>query len=378
MINRVLIVNDSHMERKMAGELLKANFAVFEAASGQEAHRFLETQEVDLIVLDNVMKDETGYIVAKELRLLKQFDNIPLILLSSNENPLNELEAFESGFNAYLNKSDIEERLQDLVESFNKKQLERSVRVLVVDDSRMIRAMLSCTFMKEGFTVKTANSGEEAIEILKNFKPSFITMDVEMGGIDGFQTSSMIRNNSELKDIPIIMISSLDTVESTVKAFESGIVEYFLKPFEPIKIINYIKDIIIRLNQPSSERILVYAKSHSNQHILKYLLSKNGYKIHVAEYVDDIWHWIKQENINLILFDFDEGDLTPGFHLCKEIKQILKQLNLDIPLIVVTSILNKYAIIEAFRNGADDYISKPFNLQELLIRVRTHLTAHSR
>ena len=244
MITRVLIVNDSHIERTIVKGSLSDDYMVFEASSGLETYDILDKEEVDIIFLDNLMKDETGYEIAKRLRKDHKYDNTPIVLMSSNDSPIDEMEAFESGFNAYLHKSKIKE-IVPLIKSLEKKSIEKSVKVLVVDDSKIIRSMLTYTFEKEGYTVKSAESGEEAIEILKEYTPHFITLDVEMEGIDGFQTAKLIRSNPKTMDIPIIMITNLDTPESQLKGFESGVMDYFTKPFEPIKLVQYVKKLIV-------------------------------------------------------------------------------------------------------------------------------------
>ncbi|MFW5799753.1 MAG: response regulator, partial [Spirochaetota bacterium] len=372
MIRRVLIVNDSHIERTIAKESLSDDYMVFEANSGLEAYDILDKEEVDIIFLDNLMKDETGYDIAKRLRKNHKYDNTPIVLMTSNDNPINELEAFESGFNAYLHKSKIKE-IVSLIKSLEKSNLENPVKVLIVDDSRIIRTMLSYTFNKEGFTIKTAENGKEALEILKTYKPDFITMDVDMPGIDGYHTSKLIRGNPETTDIPIIMITSVNSVESRIKGFESGVVEYYTKPFEPMELIEYIKNVILKINNPVNKKILLIEETLSTQHFISYTLSKNGFEVICLSKTDEIWNVYKKEKIDLILIDFDLG-ITQSYDLCKRLKEESTKQNKHIPIIVITSIQNKHAIIESFRMGADDYISRPFTTQELIIRVLTHLS----
>lgn len=373
MINRVLIVNDSHIERVIAKEKLSSNFVVFEADGSNSAYEVLENEPVDIIFLDNVMKGETGYDIAKELRRDKKYDNIPIVLMTSNDDPIDMENAFESGFNAYLHKSEISKKIIPTIESFENKELSEPVKVLVVDDSRIIRTMLSYTFRKEGFTVKKAENGEEAIKILNDFKPNFITMDVEMPGIDGFQTSKMIKSNPEYAEIPIIMITNIDTVEARVKGFEAGVVEYFTKPFEPIKLIEYVKNVVLKLNEPTDNKILVIEESIQTQHIISYTLKKHGYHVICLSKIDEIWDVFTKETFDLVLVDFDLG-ITKSYDLIRRLKEKTVELGLDIPIIVITSITNKFAIIESFRSGADDYISRPFSPQELIIRILTHLS----
>jgi signal transduction histidine kinase len=169
------------------------------------------------------------------------------------------------------------------------------------------------------------------------------------------------------------MITSLDTVESRVKGFEAGLVEYFTKPFEPIKLVDYIKNVILKLNDTFNKKILVVEDTLSTQHIISYSLNKHGFDVVCLSNSSEIWNTFNHDKYDLMLIDFDLG-ITRSYELIQRIKERSKERNQYIPIIVITSITNKYAIIESFRKGADDYISKPITEQELIIRVLTHIS----
>lgn len=247
MISRILIVNDSRIERATTKQLLSKDYMVFEAENSDMAFDVLSSETIDLILMDNLLKDETGYEITKKIRHDKRYEHIPVVLMSSNDNPIDEMKAFESGFNAYLQKQHIKDEIHTLILSFQKKELTKQITALIVDDEKIIRNLLKYTFEKEGFSVKCANSGETAVELLKEFRPDFITMDAEMPGIDGFQTAKMIRSYPETTDIPIIMITSLNNPESQIKSFESGIMDYFTKPFQPAELVKHIKKNILNM-----------------------------------------------------------------------------------------------------------------------------------
>lgn len=373
MINRVLIVNDNSLERMIVKSALSNTYSLEEAASGEEAFMLLEQYDFDVIILDNILEHETGYEIATQLRSDSRYEHIPLLLMSGNISPEDELKAFESGFSGYLPKTGRNEKILELIRQFEDKQLEEPQSVLVVDDSKVIRAMLSNTFRKEGFTVETAENGEKAIEKLKTYRPHFITMDVEMPGIDGFQTSKLIHTNPDTENIPIIIISSVDTVESHIKALEAGVSEYFVKPFEPVKLINYVKNVIINQNKRPDTKVLIVGKSKKSHHLLTYSLEKHSIASITVNRTADAMNKISHETIDLVIFDFDTEKNPPKFSSMKEMKAKIKELHLDVPIFVLTSVSNKNAILEAFRHGADDYLTSPVSEQELVIRIKTHL-----
>lgn len=373
MINRVLIVNDNSLERMIVKSALSNTYSLEEAASGEEAFMLIEQYDFDVIILDNILENETGYEIATQLRSDSRFEHIPLLLMSGNISPEDELKAFESGFSGYLPKTGRNEKILELIRQFEDKQLEEPHNVLVVDDSKVIRAMLSNTFRKEGFTVETAENGEKAIEKLKTYRPHFITMDVEMPGIDGFQASKIIHTNPETEDIPIIIISSVDTVESHLKALDAGVAEYFVKPFEPVKLIEYVKSVIMNQNKRPDTRVLIIGKSKKSHHLLTYALEKYSMASITVNRTGKAIDIVSRETIDLIIFDFDTEKNPPKFSSIKELKNKIKELGLKIPVFVLTAVSDKNAVLEAFRHGADDYLTSPLSEQELIIRVKTHL-----
>ena len=100
--------------------------------------------------------------------------------------------------------------------------------VMLIDDEEGIRESLSGIFEDEGYSVLTASSGEEALNILKEQNPDLILLDVWLPGIDGIQTLNEIK---KLKpDLPVIMISGHGNIELAVKATRNGAYDFLEKP----------------------------------------------------------------------------------------------------------------------------------------------------
>ena len=106
------------------------------------------------------------------------------------------------------------------------------MRVLIIDDSRANRMVLQ-KFMKEfGFESVEAESGLDAIWALKrNADIDLITVDYNMPRMNGVQFARLVREKPELSHIPILMITSENTAERQEEAFEAGVNEFLMKPF---------------------------------------------------------------------------------------------------------------------------------------------------
>ena len=106
-------------------------------------------------------------------------------------------------------------------------------KILIVDDSPTERYYLTDILVKNGFTVTTAENGEEAFLKIKADKPHLILMDVVMPGANGFQVTRAISKDPELADVPIIICSSKNQETDRVWGLRQGAREYLIKPVDP-------------------------------------------------------------------------------------------------------------------------------------------------
>ena len=106
--------------------------------------------------------------------------------------------------------------------------------LLVVDDNAMNRDLLTRQLVREGYGVFTAASGKEALEKLRLHDVDLILLDVMMPEMDGIQVLEHIQRDPVLCEIPAVMISALDEIDSVARCIEKGAVDYFAKPFDPV------------------------------------------------------------------------------------------------------------------------------------------------
>ncbi|HVU18916.1 MAG TPA: adenylate/guanylate cyclase domain-containing protein [Candidatus Didemnitutus sp.] len=107
-------------------------------------------------------------------------------------------------------------------------------RLLVVDDDEMNREMLARRLVKLGYDVTEAADGRIALQKLKEGNFDLILLDIVMPQLDGFQTLEFMKADPRLRHLPVIMITALDDVESTVRCIEAGAEDFVPKPFNPI------------------------------------------------------------------------------------------------------------------------------------------------
>jgi len=108
-------------------------------------------------------------------------------------------------------------------------------RILVVDDNDDNRYTLTLYLELEGYsTIEVAHDGEQAIERLKAQSFDLVLLDVMMPKVDGYQVLAWVAAQLQLRDLPIIMISALNEIDSVVRCVALGAVDYLMKPFNPV------------------------------------------------------------------------------------------------------------------------------------------------
>jgi twitching motility two-component system response regulator PilH len=105
-------------------------------------------------------------------------------------------------------------------------------KVLVVDDSKTEQLYITDILNKNGFSVRTANSAEEALQRLEEEKPDLILMDVVMPGQNGFQVTRAITRDPRFADLPVIMCTSKNQETDRVWAMRQGARDYVTKPVD--------------------------------------------------------------------------------------------------------------------------------------------------
>jgi two-component system cell cycle sensor histidine kinase/response regulator CckA len=135
--------------------------------------------------------------------------------------------------------------------------VQRPSHILVVDDDEIIREIAQQTLTESGFKVSEAENGLRAIEALKKLRPDIILLDVMMPEMDGFTATSAIRKMAgSLKHTPILIMTSLDDMDSINKAFESGATDFITKPINWTILVERIRFVIRAVQMMETQKQL--------------------------------------------------------------------------------------------------------------------------
>jgi class 3 adenylate cyclase len=106
--------------------------------------------------------------------------------------------------------------------------------ILVVDDNASNRDLLIRRLSRKGYRVTTAEDGASAIAFATNHRPDLVLLDLMMPGISGFEVLRRLKADAGTRHVPVIMMSALDELDSTVRCIEAGAEDYLPKPFNPV------------------------------------------------------------------------------------------------------------------------------------------------
>jgi CheY-like chemotaxis protein len=121
------------------------------------------------------------------------------------------------------------------------------ILILVVDDSADNVAMISLDLQQLGYRVVTASNGEDAIRVATQTRPNLILMDISMPTLDGLGATRRIREDEELRDVPIIAVTAFGTEGFQRAAYDAGVSGYITKPIN----LERMHQLIARLLSPS-------------------------------------------------------------------------------------------------------------------------------
>ncbi|PTD98084.1 EAL domain-containing response regulator [Pseudothauera lacus] len=258
-------------------------------------------------------------------------------------------------------------------------------RVLIVDDvPENLHALKG--ILGDEFALSAATSGEKALELARRVPPpELILLDIRMPGMDGYSVLSALKVDAATADIPVIFVTALDDAADEARGLQLGVADYITKPVNPgllkarmrnlLELRRYrshplLLDVSARLRPGEPPALLVVDDVPENIHGLIEVL-KDEYRIMVARSGARALEIVHGETPpDLVLLDVVMPEMD-GYEVCRRIKETVGGNR--IPVLFVTVIDAPADKVRGFELGAADFISKPFDIDEVRARIRTHL-----
>ncbi len=373
---KIIVIDDSSTVRKVIESYLKDKYEVVFVKDDKFSDSIfvIKKEKPSLVLLDVNLgkKGVDGYKICREIREDDEVEKIPVVMMSGTDEELDVYEAFLSGTNIFIRKPFSKEKLLGVIEKllFPKKEFKKE-KILIVDDSKSLRAILRHELEEGGYEIFEASSGESAIEIAREKNPDLIILDYEMEGLNGIETAKLLKENIRTYDISLLMLSSNDSPQIISEAFNAGIAEYFIKPFKKGELLSYVEDVLSSLKKKGTEKVkvLVIDDSRVQRASIVHLLKKIGYDVKEEESGKEALQIIKSDsNIDFVITDIFLKDIN-GIELSKQLKRERPSLF----VIGVSSTRNRDTVVKALRSGMDEFIHLPVYEEELSLRIRMHL-----
>ena len=123
-------------------------------------------------------------------------------------------------------------------------EYERQPRVLVVEDDDAIAQVLQRSLRMEGYEVRVAEDGISALDLAHGFLPDLVILDLGLPKLDGIEVAKALRNSDD--DVPILVLTARDAVESRVEGLDAGADDYLVKPFERQELLARLRALLRR------------------------------------------------------------------------------------------------------------------------------------
>jgi two-component system alkaline phosphatase synthesis response regulator PhoP len=154
--------------------------------------------------------------------------------------------------------------------------------ILIVDDERDILDLIEYNLKKEGFVVVTAEDGEEGIERARQIRPDLVLLDIMMPKMDGLEVIDMMRQDANLKDIPVIFLTARSDEKTEVKGLDRGADDFLTKPISTTKLVSRIKAVLRRYAEDEADEKVI------TRHDLtidrdRYIVIRNGVEHHLPK-----------------------------------------------------------------------------------------------
>ncbi|HVF26076.1 MAG TPA: PAS domain S-box protein, partial [Anaerolineales bacterium] len=253
-----------------------------------------------------------------------------------------------------------------------------AARILVIDDNQTNRLILTKNMEAMGCRVEAVSSGAKGLESLRNAHRTgdpyhVVLLDMQMPGMDGEQTTRAIKSDPAVKDVKVLMLTSMGHRGDASRLEALGCSGYLLKPVKQQMLFDAVITVLGREKEESSGlitrhilaeqrkadlRLLLAEDNPINQKVAVTVLQKAGYSVDAVGNGLDVLPRIKANHYNVVLMDVQMPGMD-GFEATQQIREWEKALGTHIPIIAMTAHAMQGDRERCLAAGMDDYITKP-------------------
>jgi two-component system cell cycle response regulator len=399
----VLVVEDNDLNKKLVKTLLTiSNYHCLEAGSAEEGIRLAKSHRPDLILMDIELPGMDGLTATRIIRNDHGTREIPILALTAYAMDGDEAKAREAGCDGYITKpfevrvfSETVHRHLSMRPTLSPSgKTAGGHRILIVDDEPLNVKLTGARLASKGYRIFSASDGNQALEIVHRERPDLILLDIMMPGRDGYEITRILKQHPEYQDIPIILVTALDGEDDKKRGLDAGADEFLNKPVNYTELEARVLS-LIRLKQyqeqlgtrkaseslmvktgeePSSPLqeelpvVLLVEDDEMEARLMQACLSDLSCAVRRVRDGKEALEAVAREKVDVMLLDIVLPNMD-GFEVCRRLKE--KEETLPVQIVMVTSLNDLQDKIRGLEVGADDYLVKPLNREELCARVRS-------
>jgi two-component system NtrC family sensor kinase len=378
-VSAILVVDDSLTVRMdLIDALDNAGLRSVGCASLAEAREAMRSHVIALAILDVRLPDGDGIDFLEELRADPRYAELPILMLSSEAEVKDRIRGLRTGANDYIGKPYDTPAMIDRIRQLISGGSVPARLVLVIDDSPTFRAAITDALARDGYATVAAAGGPEGLRIAAAQRPAAIIVDGSMPDMDGAAVIRRVRLDPALRTIPCVLLTGSDNAAEEIYALNAGADAFVRKESDAELILARLRAVMRTAHSEpadsvsllSPKRILAVDDSITYLMSLADQLRDEGYDVAQATSGEEALDLLAVQHVDCILLDRIMPGLS-GTETCERIKAA--PVVRDIPLIMLTSLESREAMIDGFSAGADDFISKSSGLDVLKARVQAQI-----
>ena len=242
--------------------------------------------------------------------------------------------------------------------------------ILLADDSPLIHRHTVPILEDEGYDVRSAHDGAEAIELARALGPDLVITDVEMPLVDGYGVCKALKADPATAHVPVLICSSLGEAADLERGFDAGADDYLVKPVLPEELSTRVRALVLGSLPASRERVLVVDDSPAQRHYVADCLARQGFDVVTADNGKTALERAQAVRPALVVSDYEMPVMT-GFELVHALRRDpeLRQ----IPVIMLTARDSRRDMAQMRAAGASAYLVKPFSQDKCIALVERTL-----
>ncbi len=240
----VLIVDHEDSARRRVRTILQpVGYDVIEASTADQALSLAKHHQPSAILLEVILPGMDGWGLARQLKSDSITCSIPIVVVSFLRPDTN---TYPCEITDYLTKPYTDRQLIDATQrAVRTWRTHGPFRVLIADDESDTVDMLSLVFRQQGFVTLAAKDGAEAIDCVRRDHPDAVILDVMMPHMDGWEALKLLKQDEQLRDIPVVMVTGYALSPQDVQtALAMGAARYVTKPFDPDTVVSEVASVL--------------------------------------------------------------------------------------------------------------------------------------